>query len=82
MSVPRPTMTPPLSVDQIVSQNDRTQPDALVEKLFLRIFQSTPQNELTDKFRDFITTRELPLDDDAIRELLLLMMTTPNYQVT
>jgi len=50
--------------------------------MFIRIFQSTPQNELTAKFRDFMATRELPLDDSSIRELLTLMMTSPNYQVT
>jgi uncharacterized protein (DUF1800 family) len=82
MTTPRPTMTPPLLVDQIVSQADRMQPDELVQKLFIRTFQCTPQNELTGKFRDFIATRDLPLDDHSIRELLQLMMTTPNYQVT
>jgi hypothetical protein len=34
------------------------------------------------KLRDFLATRETPLDDNTIRELLLLMMTSPNYQVT
>jgi uncharacterized protein (DUF1800 family) len=82
MSAPRPTLTTPLSVDKIVTEQDRAQPDALVQKLFVRTFQSSPQNELTIKFRDFIATRALPLDDTSIRELLLLMMTSPNYQVT
>jgi uncharacterized protein (DUF1800 family) len=82
MSAPRPTMTPPLAVDKIVSEEDRAQPDALIQKIFIRIFQSTPQNELTAKFRDFVATRELPLDDNSIRELMTLMMTSPNYQVT
>jgi uncharacterized protein (DUF1800 family) len=82
MSASRPTMTPPLSVEKIVSEEDRAQPDALIRKLFVRTFQSAPQNDLTGKFRDFLATRELPLDDTSIRELLLLMMTSPNYQVT
>jgi uncharacterized protein (DUF1800 family) len=82
MTTQRPIMTPRLLVDQIVSQVDRTQPNALIQKLFVRIFQSAPQSEMTGKFQDFVGARELPLDDDAIRELLLLMMTTPNYQVT
>jgi uncharacterized protein (DUF1800 family) len=82
MSATQPTTTAPLSVDKIVSEEDRAQPDALVQKLFVRTFQCTPQNELTIKFRDFIATRALPLDDTSIRELLLLMMTSPNYQVT
>jgi uncharacterized protein (DUF1800 family) len=78
----RSTMTPPLLVDKIVSKEDRSQPEELVQKLFRRTFQCTPENQLISKFRDFIATRELPLDDNAIRELLLLMMTTPNYQIT
>lgn len=82
MTPPRLTLTPPLLVDQIVSPEDRQQPDTLIRKLFIRTFQCRPQKELADKFRDFLATRELPLDDHSIRELLLMMMTSPNYQVT
>jgi uncharacterized protein (DUF1800 family) len=82
MTPPRPTLTPPLLVDQIVSPEDRQKPDTLIRKLFIRTFQCVPQKELTHQFRDFLATRELPLDDNSIRELLLLMMTSPNYQVT
>jgi uncharacterized protein (DUF1800 family) len=82
MTSQRPTLTPPLSVDKIVTHEDREQPAALIQKLSVRAFQGTPQKELTAKFQDFIATRELPLDDDAIRELLMLMMSSPNYQVS
>jgi uncharacterized protein (DUF1800 family) len=81
MSATRPTITPALAVDKIVSEEDRAQPDLLIQKVFIRIFQCNPHNELTVKFRDFIATRELPLDDNSIRELMTLMMTSPNYQV-
>ena len=82
MSAARPALTPPLQVSNLVSAEDRSQPDALIEKLFVRSFQCTPQNGLTARFREFAATRQLPLDDDTIRELLVLMMTTPEYQVT
>ncbi len=82
MSATRPTMTPPLAVEKIVSEEDRARPDVLIKKVFIRIFQCTPQNELTAKFQNFIATRDLPLDDNSIRELMTLMMTSPNYQVT
>jgi uncharacterized protein (DUF1800 family) len=82
MAAAQSTIMPPLLVDKIVSQEDRSQPDALLQELFVRTFQCTPQTEMTGKFREFIATRELPLDDSSIRELLSLMMTTPNYQVT
>jgi uncharacterized protein (DUF1800 family) len=82
MIPPRLTLTPPLLVDQIVSPEDRQKPDTIIRKLFIRTFQCIPPKELTHQFRDFLATRELPLDDNSIRELLLLMMTSPNYQVT
>jgi Protein of unknown function (DUF1800) len=82
MTSPRPTLTAPLLVDQIVSPEDRQKPETVIRKLFIRTFQSAPQKELTQKFRDFLATRELPLEDNSIRELLLLMMSSPNYQVT
>ncbi|MBV9130103.1 MAG: DUF1800 domain-containing protein [Verrucomicrobia bacterium] len=82
MSSPGPTTTTPVVVGKLVSEEDRTRPEVLIQKLSVRTFQRTPQRELTGMFRDFLATRELPLDDHAIRDLLLLMMTTPNYQVT
>jgi uncharacterized protein (DUF1800 family) len=82
MTTPRPTITPPLLVEQLVSAEDRQQPDLLVEKLFVRTFQCNPRIELISKFGDFLSTRKLPLDDNVIRDLLILMMTTPDYQVT
>ena len=60
----------------------RQKPDTVIRKLFIRTFQCLPQKELTHQFRDFLATRELPPDDNSIRELLLMMMTSPNYQVT
>jgi uncharacterized protein (DUF1800 family) len=82
MSAARMEMTPPVSVSNIVSSEDRSQPGALIQNLLVRSFQCTPQTDLAARFRDFVTTRQLPLDDNSIRELLVLMMTTPEYQVT
>jgi hypothetical protein len=41
----------------------RQKPDTLIRKVFIRTFQCVPQKELTQKFRDFLTTRELPLEE-------------------
>ncbi len=82
MSGTRPTVTPALPVDQLVTAQDRQQPHSVVEKLFVRIFQCSPKFELTTRFREFLSNRRLPLEDSAIRDLVVLMMTTPNYQVT
>jgi uncharacterized protein (DUF1800 family) len=82
MTAARPALTPPISVNDLVGQEDRAQPDLLVRILSIRTFQSTHQDELTAKFKSFVATRPLPLDDNSIRELLILMMTTPEYQIT
>jgi len=78
----RPTTTPALPVDQMVTASDRQQPQNVVEKLFVQIFQCSPKFELTTKFREFLSDRRLPIEDSTIRDLVVLMMTTPNYQVT
>src|SRR4029077_11259297 len=52
MTPPRPTLTPPLLVDQIVSPEDRQKPDTIIRKLFIRTFQCVPPKELTHQFRD------------------------------
>jgi hypothetical protein len=77
---PRPTITRPLLVDQIASAQDRNETSKLVDKLFVRVFQQAPQPDMTGKFNNLFSTREQPLTDDAIRDLIVLMMTTPNYQ--
>src|SRR3984893_2032594 len=78
---PRPTISKPLVVDQIASAEDRNQPNKLVDKLFVRVFQQSPQSDIAEKFNNLVSARELPLADDAIRDLIVLRMTTPNYQV-
>ena len=78
----RPTTTPALPVDQMVTSSDRQQPQNIVEKLFVQIFQCSAKFELTTKFREFLSNRRLPIEDSTIRDLVVLMMTTPNYQVT
>jgi hypothetical protein len=44
------------------------------------VFQQAPQPDMTGKFNNLLSTREQPPTDDAIRDLIVLMMTTPNYQ--
>jgi len=82
MSGIRPATTPALLVDEIITASDRQQPENVVEKLFVRIFQCSSKFELATSFREFLSNRSLPLGDATIRELAALMMTTPYYQVT
>jgi hypothetical protein len=78
----RPATTPALLVDQIITASDRQQPQNVVEKLFVRIFQCGSKFELATRFREFLSNRSLPLEDSTIRDLVALMMTTPYYQLT
>ena len=52
-----------------------------MEKLSLAIFQATPDAALLDKFEKVAGLNTVPFDDHAIRELAMLMMSTPSYQL-
>jgi hypothetical protein len=78
----RPATTPALLVDQIITASDRQQPQNVVKKLFVRIFQCGSKFEHATRFREFLSNRSLPLEDSTIRDLVALMMTTPYYQLT
>ena len=72
---------PALQVDQLVTEEDRKDPEAAVRKIYARAFQATPDPRLFDRILDVAKLKPLPLADDAIRDLVALMMMTPNYQV-
>src|ERR1700740_3494448 len=72
---------PALPVDQLVTTEDRKDPEAAVRKIYARAFQTTPNPQLFDRILDVAKLKPLPLADDAIRDLVVLMMMTPNYQV-
>jgi uncharacterized protein (DUF1800 family) len=72
---------PALPVDQLVTAEDRKDPEATVRKIYARAFQTTPDPQLFDRILAVAKLKALPLTDDAIRDLVALMMMTPNYQV-
>ncbi|MBV8274968.1 MAG: hypothetical protein JO170_06885 [Verrucomicrobia bacterium] len=72
---------PALPVDQLVTAEDRKDPEAVVRKICARAFQTTPDPQLFDRILAVAKLKPLPLADDAIRDLVALMMMTPNYQV-
>jgi uncharacterized protein (DUF1800 family) len=72
---------PALPVDQLVPAEDRNDPEAAVRKIYARAFQTTPDPQLFDRILAVAKLKPLPLADDAIRDLVALMMMTPNYQV-
>jgi uncharacterized protein (DUF1800 family) len=75
-------LTPPWPVEKYINTGDRDNAKQLLEKLYTRIFQSRPQPDLLKNFIEVASTKRLPFDDDSIRDLATLMMTTPNYQVS
>jgi hypothetical protein len=72
---------PALPVDQLVTAEERKNPEAVVRKIYARAFQTTPDPQLFDRILTVAKLKPLPLADDAIRDLVALMMMTPNYQV-
>jgi uncharacterized protein (DUF1800 family) len=72
---------PALQVDQLVTAEDRKDPEAVVRKICARAFLATPDPQLFDRILAVAKLKPLPLADDAIRDLVALIMMTPNYQV-
>jgi uncharacterized protein (DUF1800 family) len=72
---------PPLPVDALVTGEDRANPEAALRKIYARAFQTTPDPQVFSRILAVAKEKTLPLADDAIRDLVALMMTTPNYQV-
>jgi len=72
---------PPLPVDTLVTGEDRADPEAVLRKLYARAFQTTPDPQLFSRILTVAKEKPLPLADDAIRDLVALIMMTPNYQV-
>jgi hypothetical protein len=78
---PPPRITVPLEIGRLVTEEDRQQPEKAVRKLFVRLFQTSPKPALMNEFQQLASTKGVPLDDQAIRDLVALMMSTPHYQL-
>jgi uncharacterized protein (DUF1800 family) len=81
-AAPFPPLTSPWPVERYVNKEDRKDAKRLLEKLYTQIFQSRPQSDLLKNFVAVAANKTLPLDDASIRDLVILMMTTPSYQVS
>ncbi len=81
-ATPFPPLTPRWPVEKYVNSEDRSDVQRLLRKLYTQIFQSRPQPDLLKNFVKVASNKTLPLDDGSIRDLVMLMMTTPNYQVS
>ena len=72
---------PPLPVDKLIKNEDRGDPEAALRRIYARAFQTTPDPLLFGRILAVAKEKPLPLSDDAIKDLVALMMMTPNYQV-
>jgi uncharacterized protein (DUF1800 family) len=70
-----------LPIEKLVTEQDRSNPSALIEKVYAHLFPGKRDPELFDGFVTVLQAKPVPLTDNAVRELIALMMTTPNYQV-
>jgi uncharacterized protein (DUF1800 family) len=71
----------PIPIEKLATEQDRSNPPTLLEKVYTHLFPGTRNPDLFDRFNAVIKAKPVPLTDSAVRELIALMMTTPNYQV-
>ena len=72
---------PALPVDKLITAEDRADPETALRRIYARAFQTTPDPLLFGRILAVAKEKPLPLSDDAVRDLVALMMMTPNYQV-
>jgi uncharacterized protein (DUF1800 family) len=60
----------------------RVNPKALVAKLAMRLFQSPLSARDTEPFTSFLQQKQPDTSDETVQELLHLMMSTPQFQLT
>ncbi len=71
----------PLDVARLAPAALRADPAQLVDALSLRLFQTTLSGRPRDAFLEFLRAKRQPADDEAVRGLLHLMMSTPQFQL-
>ena len=71
-----------LDMGKIAPSELRANITSLLSALSFRLFQSRPGGQSHAIFFDFLSRKAGRLDDQAIRDLLHLMMSTPQFQLT
>jgi uncharacterized protein (DUF1800 family) len=72
----------PVDVRQLLPDELRDNPAALVSHLARRLYQGEPAPKQTETLLAYLKSRGPDPDDETIRHLLRLMMSTPQYQLT
>jgi uncharacterized protein (DUF1800 family) len=71
----------PIDTGRLVPGDARTKPREVVDLLATRFFQTRPEEKEIDTFVKFLESRGPDLTDANLRELIHLMMSTPQFQL-
>ncbi len=72
----------PIDLAKIAPPEVRATPDKLIASLSFRLYQNPLTPKETKPFYDFLKDKGNDTSDQTVRELLHLMMSTPEYQLT
>jgi hypothetical protein len=59
----------------------RNDPGKLASRLAIRLTPRMPDKRLLKSFHAFLTAQKMPFDDETVRGLLHVMMSTPQFQL-
>jgi uncharacterized protein (DUF1800 family) len=71
----------PVDVNKLIPAELRTKPRDIVDLLAKRFFQAAPAQKQIDAFAQFLESRGPEITDANLRELIHLMMSTPQFQL-
>jgi hypothetical protein len=71
----------PIDVAKLVPPDVRTKPREVVDLLAKRFFPTRPANKELDAFAKYIESRGQDVTDATLREVVHLMMSTPQFQL-
>jgi hypothetical protein len=72
----------PIDISRIVPPELRDKPDELIDYLSRRFFQTPATKTDRTVFRQYLDARGQDKSDETMRELVHLMMSTPEFQLT
>lgn len=76
------TKTAVIPLDRIAPISERTSADSLLAQLGFRVFNVPLTPKQQEEFLAFLAKYPTPYSDNVVRDLMQLMMSTPQYQLT
>jgi uncharacterized protein (DUF1800 family) len=75
------TKTSSIPLNAIAPPDDRNYPERLVDHLAFRIFNFPAPTKDRNAYKEFIQKNPMPYSDEPVRDLMQVMMSTPEYQL-